>query len=168
VRAVLEDFYAEVYLDPQLASFFGHVTIERSIDKQYSFLRHLMTGEPIYFGDRPRNAHHWMVIPTALFDYRQQLMLTTLQKHGLSPVQIARWSRLEQHFRADIVKDAAWPRQLDGVDLPLDTYARETLSEATLCDQCGAEIASGTEVLYHQRLGHVSCNACAKALAHQA
>jgi hypothetical protein len=83
-------------------------------------------------------------------------------------VQIARWSRLEQHFRADIVKDAAWPRQLDGVDLPLDTYARETLSEATLCDQCGAEIASGTEVLYHQRLGHVSCNACAKALAHQA
>jgi ferredoxin/truncated hemoglobin YjbI len=161
VRAVLEDFYVLVYGSPQLASYFRQVTIDRSIDKQYSFLRQLMTGERVYFGDRPRNAHHWMVIPQALFDHRQHLMATTLQAHGLSPLQIARWTRLEQHFRSDIVKDCARPRQLDGADLPLEGYARERLSAATLCDHCGAEIDVGTEVLYHVRLGHVSCSDCA-------
>jgi ferredoxin/truncated hemoglobin YjbI len=166
-RAVLEDFYAQVYADPQLAPFFVHVTIDRAIDKQYSFMRQLMTGERVYFGDRPRNAHHWMVISQDLFDYRQQLMVTTLQAHGLSPLQIARWTRLEQHYRLDIVKDNATPRQLDGVDLPLDGYASEQLSEATLCDHCGAEIDAGTQVLYHVRLGHVSCRACAKTQPHQ-
>jgi ferredoxin/truncated hemoglobin YjbI len=164
VRAVLEDFYRQVYRDPQLASFFRQVTIDRSIDKQYSFLRQLMTGERVYFGDRPRNAHHWMVITGELFDYRQHLMVTTLQAHGLSAAQIARWTRLELHYRRDIVKSGACPRQLDGRDLPLDGYASERLSAATVCDHCAAEIDAGTEVMYHLRLGHVSCARCAAVM----
>ncbi len=167
VRAVLEDFYQQVYRDPRLAPFFRQVTIDRSIDKQYSFLRQLMTGERVYFGDRPRNAHHWMVITEELFDYRQELMVATLLAHGLSAVQIARWTRLELHYRRDIVKSAACPRQLDGVDLPLDGYASERLSAATLCDHCAAEIDAGTEVRYHLRLGHVSCGSCAAAVPQQ-
>lgn len=164
VRAVLEDFYRQVYRDPRLAPFFHQVTIDRSIDKQYSFLRQLMTGERVYFGDRPRNAHHWMVITEALFDYRQELMVATLLAHGLSAVQIARWTRLELHYRHDIVKSAACPRQLDGVDLPLDGYASERLSAATVCDHCASEIDAGTVVRYHLRLGRVSCGRCAAAV----
>jgi len=164
VRAVLEDFYQQVYRDPLLAPFFHQVTIDRSIDKQYSFLRQLMTGERVYFGDRPRNAHHWMVITEALFDHRQELMVATLLAHGLSALQIARWTRLEQHYRRDIVKSAACPRQLDGVDLPLDGYASERLSAATVCDHCASEIDAGTVVRYHLRLGHVSCGRCAAAV----
>lgn len=167
VRAVLEDFYQQVYRDPQLVPFFRQVTIDRSIDKQYSFLRQLMTGERVYFGDRPRNAHHWMVITGALFDYRQHLMVATLLAHGLSAVQIARWTRLELHYRRDIVKSGACPRQLDGLDLPLDGYASERLSAATVCDHCAAEIDAGTEVMYHLRLGHVSCGRCAAVMPQQ-
>lgn len=160
IRAVLEDFYQQVYQDGQLGPFFQSVTMERSIDKQYSFLRQLMTGERVYFGDRPRNAHHWMVISPALFEHRQKLMGATLLAHGLTDVQIARWARLELHYRRDIVKASACPRQLDGVDLPLDGYAMERLSSATVCDYCGGEIEAGTEVKYHLRLGRVSCAAC--------
>ncbi|HQR99139.1 MULTISPECIES: 2Fe-2S iron-sulfur cluster-binding protein [unclassified Polaromonas] len=161
VRAVLEDFYGQVYEDPLLAPFFQKVTRDRSIDKQYSFLKQLMTGERVYFGDRPRNAHHWMVISNELFDYRQALMVRTLEKHGLTALQIARWTRLELHYRRDIVKSAAWPRHVNGVDLPLDGYANETLSAGTLCDHCGAVIDAGTLVKYHVRLGHISCPGCA-------
>jgi hypothetical protein len=138
--------------------------MERSIDKQYSFLRQLMTAERVYFGDRPRNAHHWMVITEALFDHRQDLMVSTLLAHRLSALQIARWTRLEQHYRRDIVKSAACPRQLDGVDLPLDGYASERLSAATVCDHCAGEIDAGTVVRYHLRLGHVSCARCAAVM----
>lgn len=160
VRAVLEDFYAQVYEDALLRPFFQNVTRDRSIDKQYSFLKQLMTGERVYFGDRPRNAHHWMVISNAMFDHRQALMVSVLEKHGLNELQIARWTRLELHYRRDIVKSAAWPRRVGGVDQPLDGYAREVLSAATLCDHCGAGIDAGTQVSYHLRLGHVSCARC--------
>ena len=161
VRAVLEDFYGQVYEDQVLAPFFQKVTRDRSIDKQYSFLKQLMTGERVYFGDRPRNAHHWMVISNELFDHRQAIMVRTLEKHGLTAPQIARWTRLELHYRRDIVKSAAWPRQVNGVELPLDGYAIERLSASTLCDHCGAEVDAGTEVKYHVRLGHISCARCA-------
>jgi truncated hemoglobin YjbI/ferredoxin len=160
VRRVLEAFYARVYADPQLAPFFRGVTLDRSVDKQYSFLRQLMTGERVYFGDRPRNAHHWMVIGPELFEYRQQVMRETLQAHGLDAGRIARWMRLELPYRRDIVKSAAWPRVVDGVAQHLEGYARERLAEATLCDHCGDAVDAGTEVAYHLRLGTVSCPEC--------
>ncbi|MFD1709496.1 2Fe-2S iron-sulfur cluster binding domain-containing protein [Ottowia sp. GY511] len=165
VRAVLEDFYPKVYADERLGPFFRGVTIERAIDKQYSFLRLAMTGEKIYFGDRPRNAHHWMIITHELFDFRQSLMVQTLREHGLSEAQIQRWTRFEEYFRPDIVKSTSWPRVEGGVEIYTEGFERETLSAATLCDHCGAEVASGVEVLYHRRLGTVSCPTCAPKVA---
>jgi ferredoxin/truncated hemoglobin YjbI len=160
VRAVLEDFYAQVYQDQQLAPFFHGVTLARSIDKQYSFLRQLMTGERVYFGDRPRNAHHWMVISEEMFDYRQSLMQRQLEAHGLTDAQIARWSRLELHYRSDIVKNAARPRRVGGIDLPLEGFGVQVIDSGTMCDHCGSAVEAGTEVTYHLRLGLVSCGAC--------
>jgi ferredoxin/truncated hemoglobin YjbI len=161
VEAVLRDFYARVHAAPQLAPFFENVTIQRSIEKQFSFLKQLATGERTYFGDRPRNAHHWMVISDELFDQRQALMHEVLVAHGLTPSQIARWERLEAHWRGDIVKLAPRPRRIDGIELPLEGYAQEVLSEGTLCDHCGAVLDAGTRVHYHLRLGMVSCPGCA-------
>lgn len=161
VRSVLEAFYAKVYADEQLSPFFRGVTIERAIDKQYSFLRQAMTGEKIYFGDRPRNAHHWMIITHELFDYRQALMVQTLREHSVSESQIQRWTRFEEYFRPDIVKSTAWPRVDGGVESFVEGFEREVLSEATLCDHCGNEVAGGVEVLYHRRLGTISCPDCA-------
>lgn len=165
VRDALEDFYARVYRDPQLSPFFLGVTLTRSVDKQYSFLRQLMTGERVYFGDRPRNAHHWMVISGDLFDHRQALMQATLRTHGLRESQIARWTRLELHYRGDIVKVHARPRRLGGQDLPLQGHDRQVLDVGTVCDHCGKAIDAHTEVTYHRRLGLVSCNDCAGEMA---
>lgn len=161
VSQVLRAFYPKVYADAQLAPFFEKVTLERSIEKQFSFLKLCMTGERSYFGDRPRNAHHWMIISHDLFDHRQSLMVQTLREHGLSEDQIQRWTRFEEYFRPDIVKGSYWPRREDGQDVMTEGFEREVLSASTLCDHCGAEVSAGTEVLYHRRLGTLSCPKCA-------
>jgi truncated hemoglobin YjbI/ferredoxin len=161
VRAVLEDFYTQVYRDEQLAHFFEGITQDRSVDKQYSFLKQCMTGEKVYMGDRPRNAHHWMIISNELFDYRQNLMVQTLQAHGLTPEQIRRWTRYEEVFRPDMVKSEPWPRRVGGVDVMREGFDEESLLVDSLCDYCGAEVHAGTRVLYHLRLGKISCPACA-------
>lgn len=163
VRAVLEAFYPKVYADARLGPFFQGVTIQRSIDKQYAFLRQRMTGEKTDFVDTPRNTHHWMIISHELFELRQSLMEETLREHGLSESQLRRWTRLEEHYRPDIVKSHVWPRLEGGVEVMNEGFARERLLEATLCDHCGAEVDRGTEVLYHRRTGAVSCPACAPA-----
>lgn len=160
MRRALEDFYAQVYADEQLAPYFEGVTQARAVDKQFSFMKQCLTGEKVYFGNRPRNAHHGMIISDALFDYRQDLMRRTLAHHGLDADQIARWQRIEAHFRGDIVKAAAWPRLVDGLPVHHEGFARETLSADTLCDHCQAPIAAGTTVLYHRRTGKVSCASC--------
>lgn len=165
VRTILEDFYAQVFQDERLRSFFAGTTPERATGQQYGFLRQLMTGEKVYFGDRPRNAHHWMVISDELMDYRQALMVATLQRHGLSPAQIARWTRFEEHWRRDMVKAAPFPKVQHGIEYALDGFDREVLSCGALCDHCGGEIPEGTEVLYHRRLGTISCTACGPAAA---
>ena len=82
----LADAYSaqRVYLTEQTREELGafvtalRVTLTRSIEKQYSFLKACITGEKCYFGNRPRNAHHWMIIDDALFDYRQALMIAFL------------------------------------------------------------------------------------------
>ncbi|MEQ1661015.1 MAG: group 1 truncated hemoglobin, partial [Hylemonella sp.] len=164
VRQVLEAFYARVYEDERLRHFFEGVTLDRSIDKQYSFLKQCMTGEKVYMGDRPRNAHHWMIISNELFDYRQQLMVETLRSHGLSAAQIARWTRYEEVFRPDMVKSEPWPRRMGGVDVMREGFDEEELLVDSVCDYCGEEVLSGTRVLFHRRLGKIGCSGCASGL----
>nr|WP_296018048.1 2Fe-2S iron-sulfur cluster-binding protein [uncultured Acidovorax sp.] len=162
VRRVLESFYRKVYADPLLQPFFERVSMDRVIGKQYSFLMHCMTGTDSYIGERPKNAHHWMVIPDTLFEHRQQLMAQAQREYGLTPDQCAGWTRLEEHFRADIVKFAPWPRRVGGDAIDTERYDTVTLDEATVCDHCGAEIAAHTTVRYHARLGQVGCARCAR------
>lgn len=164
VREVMEAFYAQVYVDEQLAHFFEGVTMDRSIDKQYSFMKQCLTGEKVYMGDRPRNAHHWMIISNELFDYRQQLMVQTLREHGLSAEQIERWTRYEEVFRPDMVKSEPWPRRMGGVDVMREGFGEEVLLVDSVCDYCGGEVLSGTPVLFHLRLGKIGCPACASGV----
>ncbi|CAN5398168.1 hypothetical protein BH10PSE16_BH10PSE16_42450 [soil metagenome] len=166
VRRVLEDFYDRVYADPLLSPFFERVTKDRVTDKQYSFMKQCLTGEKVYFGDRPRNAHHWMIISDALFQHRQSLMLQALQAQHLTPGQIRRWVRVEEHFRPDMVKTSVWPRRVGDEEIFTEGFLSETLMEATVCDHCGGEILAGTTVAYHRRLGQVSCHSCASGLSH--
>jgi len=157
---LLDDFYGRVYEDPRLAPFFEGVTRQRAMEKQYSFMRQLFTGERVYFGDRPRNAHHWMVISNELFDYRESLMVECLRRQGLPEHLIERWRAVEDFFRSDIVKDKPWKKKLGDIELPVDGYEETVLEVGSLCDSCGDEIEPGITVRYHLRLGHIYCPVC--------
>ena len=157
---VLKDFYSRVYRDERLAPFFHGVTMQRAIEKQYSFLRDLFAGTRDYFGDRPRNAHHWMVISEELFDHREALMEACLRRYGLAEDLIREWRAAEEVFRRQIVKDRPIPRRVQGVDLPLDGYSSAVLSSGGLCDVCEAEIPVGGSATYHVRTGKTYCVRC--------
>ena len=162
-RSVLEAFYVKVYADPVLSSFFQGVTMNRAIGKQFSFMKQCITGEKIYMGDRPRNAHHWMIITHEVFDHRQSLMLQTLREHGVSEDAIARWTAIEEYFRPDMVKSYYWPRQVGDQLVNNDGFSSEVLGESTLCDHCQQEVLAGETVLMHRRLGTISCKRCTSA-----
>jgi NAD(P)H-flavin reductase/truncated hemoglobin YjbI/ferredoxin len=160
LRAILEDFYTDVYQDPRLAPFFHNVTKQRAIDKQYEFLADMFSGTRTYFGLKPFNAHHWMIISDELFDYREALFERHLRAHALDEHLIRRWSRLHELFRREIVK--ARPRGLviDGVEHLHEGFQVETLLIATICDGCQAEIAEGAQARLHRRTGQLYCDAC--------
>jgi len=165
LTAILTDFYTRVFEDPQLAPYFHGVTRQRLIEKVYSFMRQLFTGEKIFFGDRPRNAHHWMVISEELFDHREALMASVLRRHGLAPHLIERWQAIENGFRADIIKTRPWIKIMAGVEMPLDGYGELTVTVGTLCDGCASEISPGENVRYHLRIGSTYCQRCAAPFA---
>jgi len=157
---MLTDFYTCVYADPRLSLFFRFTTMRRAIEKQYSFLREIFTGEECYFGDRPYNAHHWMVISDELFDYRESLMEGCLRRCGIPDHLIRRFRAVDEMFRKQIVKAAPKPRKLRGIDLPLEGLSDVTISAGTLCDGCGEPIDAGQEARYHLRTGQTYCLRC--------
>ena len=160
LNRILSDFYTQVFADLRLAPYFRGVTRQRLIEKVYSFMHQIFTGTKCYFGDRPRNAHHWMVIPDELFDHRERLMTDTLARYGLAPHLIERWHAIEESFRPDIVKDRPWPRVVGGVELPVDGYGEVVLEVGSICDGCQTELGAGTAVRYHLRLGTTYCRQC--------
>jgi ferredoxin-NADP reductase len=160
---ILQDFYDIVYEDPRLSPFFQKVTRQRSIEKVYLFLRQVFSGEKVYFGDRPRNAHHWMVISDDLFDHREDIMEGCLRDNGLPEHLIKRWRCMEESFRPDIVKSKPWSKVMHGVELPLEGYQELVLDSGSLCDSCQQAIDAGTRVRYHVRLGSIYCPACMAA-----
>lgn len=160
VRAVLEDFYREVFTDSILEPYFRNVTMDRLIGKQYAFLHDEMTGGHSYFGDNMRNTHHWMVIPESVFNHRQVLLRNAMESHQLSTQQIRAWMSLEERHRGDIVKTEPFAREFAGQALPVEGYEEEVLSCGALCDHCGRVLEPGEKVRYHVRLGHISCSEC--------
>lgn len=160
LRSILTEFYTQVYADEALSPFFTSVTIDRIIDKQYSFLRSIFTGEKCYFGDHPKNAHHWMVISDELFDYREAMMENTIRKYDLPEHLIRRWLEIEAIFRRVIVKDKPIPRKVGNLELPLDGYSSINLEVSSICDSCNVEIPCGTLGYYHRRTGKLTCAKC--------
>lgn len=160
LNAILRDFYEHVYQDERLKPFFKSVTRERAIEKQYSFLYQAFSGKPVFLGEMPRNAHHWMVISDELFTYREELMETYMRKHGLAAPLIQRWRAYQERFREEIVKASPWPKILEGIEPELGQLEVMEASIPMLCDHCGGEIAMGERMRYHTRLGATYCLSC--------
>jgi len=161
MAAILTDFYTRVFEDSVLSPYFMGVTKQRLIEKVYSFMRQIFTGEKLYFGDRPRNTHHWMVIPDDVFDYREKLMDDCMRRHGLAEHLVERWRAIEESFRGDIVKSRPYGRVVDGIEMPaVEGFGNTVLEVGALCDSCTRILEPGEEVRYHLRLGHIYCGEC--------
>ncbi len=166
LHQVLRDFYGRVYQDERLASFFDGVTKQRLIEKQFLFTRQILTGESIYFGDQPRNTHHWMVISEDLFEYRSDMMRDCLRKAGLTDAMVERFMSIEEYYREDIIKDKPFPKKIGELEMPLEGFNELVMDVGTLCDVCQREVAPGEKVIYHVRLGKIYCSDCSQTNEH--
>lgn len=167
LSAVLTDFYARLFRDAKLGKFFDGMTERRLVEKQYLFVRQILTGEKIYFGDRPRNTHHWMVISDELFDYREGIMVDCLRQHGLSEEMIIRFRAMEEFYRSDIVKAAPFARTLGDIERPYEGFDEITMDVGSLCDACEREVSVGEKVIYHVRMGKIYCFDCSAQHHHE-
>jgi ferredoxin-NADP reductase len=160
LRQILTTFYTWVFEDNILKPYFVGVTKQRLIEKVYSFQYQLFTGEKVFFGERPRNGHHWMVISEEIFAHREALMEKALIQHKLAPHLIQRWLDYEAWYKEDIVKQQPINKVLFGEEIPYEGFDSFVMDVATLCDSCGGEVNNGDTVRYHVRLGTVYCEKC--------
>lgn len=157
---ILHDFYEVVYNDARLSPFFHNVTKSRAVEKQYDFLRDLITGSREFFGERPFNSHHWMVISDELFDYRETVFFAAVKRYGLAPHLINHWAAMHEMFRRELVKSAPRGIYRDGVEHYLEGYLDEEIIVDTVCDGCYAEISVGETARMLKRTGELFCLKC--------
>lgn len=157
---ILTEFYTALFDDPLLSPFFQRTTKQRAIEKQYNFLQDVFSGTKLYFGEKPFNAHHWMVISDELFDYRENMLFDIVRRYGIPDRMIHRWAAIHEMFRRDIVKSTARGLVQHGVEVNLEGYCHETLGVGSVCDGCQEEITAGDTVLMHNRTGEIYCAAC--------
>lgn len=159
---ILTSFYDRVFVDDLLSPYFVGVTKRRLIEKVYSFHYQMFTGEKVFFGERPRNSHNWMVIPDEIFDYREDLMMFCLRKHGLAEHLVKRWRDGEELYRSDIVKSKPVNKVLFGKEVPYEGFESLVMEFSSLCDSCQGEINVGDTIRYHVRMGTTYCPTCIK------
>jgi truncated hemoglobin YjbI len=161
---ILTDFYDKVYEDDILKPYFKKVTKQRAIEKQYNFMFQLLTGENVYLGDKPRNAHHWMVVSNDIFDHRERLIEDSMLKLGLERKYIDKWLAFNESLREKIVKSEPWDKIQDGIVIPVDGYKEIELDFPFVCDCCHNEISTGTKVRYHVMEAKIYCGNCSQVL----
>jgi len=130
-------------------------------------MRQILTGEKIYFGDQPRNTHHWMVVSEDLFDYRGRMMLDSLRKFHLPEEMVQRFHAIEEYYREDVIKDAPFPKKIGDTEMPLEGFDELVLDVGSLCDVCQREVKAGEKVIYHVRLGKIYCSDCSEPHEHE-
>ncbi|MBD3680188.1 MAG: 2Fe-2S iron-sulfur cluster binding domain-containing protein [Rhodobacteraceae bacterium] len=162
---MLHEFYTVVYDDPRLAPFFHRVTKQRAIEKQYNFLQDLIHGTKLYFGEKPFNSHHWMVISDELFEYRENLFMEIARRHEIPEELLHRWAAIHEIFRREIVKSAPRGVIRNGQEIDLEGFVHEKVEVATVCDGCVGEIPAGSTVRMHRRTGEIFCSSCDNAAA---
>ena len=160
LNQILNDFYDKVLADDLLSPFFKGVTKSHIVGKQYAFLNQVFTGKDCYFGDRPRNAHHWMIISDKLFNYREKLFADSCIKFGFKEPFLSQMLELNESYRAAIVKTRMWPRIDKGEVKPIKGYEEMILDIGGICDGCHKELSPGEKVHYHDLTGEMFCNEC--------
>ena len=161
LKPILVSFYEKIFASDEFAHFFEGVTTEHVIGKQHSYLKSVFTGEKCYFGQRMRNAHHWMVISDELFDKREAIFEATLREFDLPGPIVDDWLSIHQIFRKQIIKSEPVPKKISGVSMPLEGYEDLKLECGSVCDGCAQATEEGTTIAFHVRTGKAYCQSCA-------
>lgn len=164
MKRILDDFYDEVYQDTILSPYFQKVTKDWAASKQYAFLADAFANTRDYLGSRPFNAHHWMIIPDWVFDYREDLFEKYLNKYNVAQDIQRRWLWFHELFRREIVKSKARGLIIGGQERRIQGFTDERLEVGTVCDGCGGEINVGEYGRLHHLSGQLFCQSCKYAL----
>ena len=103
VRAVVDDFYARVLADRQLAPFFADVDLQRLKAHQRSFIAAAIGGSEIYEGRDVAAAHAGLAITDADFDAVVVHLVDTLTGLGVPGETIGQIGGALAPLRGDIV-----------------------------------------------------------------
>jgi hemoglobin len=103
VRAAVDDFYARVLADPQLAPFFTDVDLQHLKAHQRAFIAAAIGGPEIYQGRDMAAAHAGLAITDADFDAVVGHLVDTLTGLGVPQETIGQIGGALAPLRGDIV-----------------------------------------------------------------
>jgi hemoglobin len=103
VQAAVDDFYARLLSDPQLAPFFAGVDLKRLKSHQRAFLTAALGGAQIYQGRDMSAAHAGLEIGERDFDAVVTHLVATLTGLGVPEETIGQIGSLLAPLRSDIV-----------------------------------------------------------------
>ena len=107
VRAAVDDFYARVLGDPQLAPFFTGVDLQHLKAHQRAFIAAAIGGSEIYQGRDMAAAHAGLAITDADFDAVVGHLVDTLTGLGVPQETIGQIGGALAPLRGDIVTASA-------------------------------------------------------------
>lgn len=103
VRAAVDDFYARVLADPQLAPFFTQTDLNRLKAHQRAFIAAAIGGPEIFEGRDMASAHAGLAIADADFDAVVGHLVGTLAGLGVPEETIGQIGSALAPLRSDIV-----------------------------------------------------------------
>ena len=103
VVAVVDQFYARILADPQLAPFFSDVNLPRLRRHQVQMISQVLGGPVTYDGADLKTAHHGLEIGTEDFKRVSEHLVATLEASAVAPDIIARVGRVLSAVEPDVV-----------------------------------------------------------------
>lgn len=104
LEKISKSFYDKVYADSWIGLYFKDVPQNVIESQQVDFMMAALGGPNQYCGKLPVEAHSHMMITEELFDVRQKYLNEAMKEVGAHPELIARWLKIDEAFRARLVK----------------------------------------------------------------
>jgi truncated hemoglobin YjbI len=96
--------YEKIYAHPWLKQFFTQSPRAHQEAQQTDFMTRVLGGPRVYSGRLPRDAHPHLFITDEVFDIRHDLLRQALKDAQVRPDIAETWLRLDEGFRAMLVK----------------------------------------------------------------
>lgn len=107
VLRVHQRFYENMFDHPWLGRFFGGKNKATLVRKQTEFMVAAFGGPNNYKGDTPAFVHMHMLITDEQADLRESILRQAILDEGIEAALADRWLKMDQSFRASIVKKSA-------------------------------------------------------------